>query len=36
MGTGGKAAGTWSWPRLRMHGAILSFPQYIFMAWCLV
>jgi hypothetical protein len=23
-------------PRSRMRGAILPFPQYIFMAWCLV
>jgi hypothetical protein len=40
---GGKAAGEWSWPltlnvmpRSRMHGAIPPFPQFAFMAWCLV
>jgi hypothetical protein len=40
---GGKAAGEWIWPLTsiycrgqRMSGAILSLPQYVFMAWCLV
>jgi hypothetical protein len=40
---GGKAAGAWGWPLAsiysrgqRMRGAILSLPNYIFMAWCLV
>jgi hypothetical protein len=31
-----KAAGAWSWPKLRMRGAIPPLPKYVFMAWCLI
>jgi hypothetical protein len=39
MGTGGKVAMAWHLHlalRLKMHGAVLLLPQYVFMAWCLV
>jgi len=44
--SGGKEARVWRRPKmtthhhlvlgLRMHGAIPSLPQYVFMAWCLI
>jgi hypothetical protein len=40
---GVKAAGAWSWPLIsiyyrnqRMHGSLPPFPNYVFMAWCLL